>query len=106
MQLLLRRLDALATEPQRNDGGFDPMLQQRHRGAMPEGMRRDSASLQRRARGAGRLNMSVDETLQCIRTEKAAAQAGKDGIIGLRGLFRQPVPDRRTLARIDDRYRH
>ena len=42
MQISLRRFDRLMTEPQRDDGAIDTRLQQLHRSAVPQHVRRHS----------------------------------------------------------------
>ena len=45
MQILVRCLDGLMTEPECDDGEVDPVLKKCHGGGMAKGMRRDPAAL-------------------------------------------------------------
>src|SRR5947207_2000666 len=77
MQVRLRRLDRFMTEPQRDHGAVDAGLQQFHRSAVAQHVRRHALGLQRRATLVSDTNMLSQQRLDAVGTEPGPVHVGE-----------------------------
>lgn len=95
MDIDVGRVDAFVSEPQRDDGGVDPGVQQSHGGGMAQRVRGDVLLLKRGTGGRGGGYVCREPLGERVSTERTAGPRGKDWGVGCAGTLDQPRPQSR-----------
>ena len=75
MEIDLGRLDGFVSEPERNDGASDAILQKHHRRRVAQAMRGDMLAFERRTALGRQSGVFPDDALDRITTETAISVA-------------------------------
>ncbi len=95
VEVHLGRLRGFVAEPERDHAQVDAAVQQRHRGGLPQGVRRDDFLAQRGTGPTCGHGVPYDEALERIGAEAYAARARKHRIGWGAWRVREPVGERR-----------
>ena len=90
MEIDLRRLAPLVSQPQSDDFDRDARLEESHCRGVPERMRRDPFRTKRWAELGRPCHVLGDNGLDTVRAERAASEAGEEWIGHYPWLFMQP----------------
>ena len=82
------------TEPERDHGGADVGLQERHRGGVPQDVGGDSFAAQRWAAVGGGAGVLVDQPFDGVAAEPPAAVRGEQRVLGLAVALFEPDGER------------
>ena len=99
MKVDLGGFDRLVSEPQGDHAAIHALLEQLHRGRVPQCVRRDPSIRKGGTASSCAGDVFFDETLECILAHTAAATTGENRRVGLRWKLTQPgLEDRCNVA--------